>query len=416
MIVKTLGNHSRDIRKLETQLAQAGSNARKAERLRSLIAFIKAGQKAEEEVQYHLDFAFGREDGFALIHDLRLVVAGRTAQIDHLVVHETGTIFVVETKSVRTRIKITENGEFLRYDKTTDRYKGMPSPLRQNDRHAAVLQDLLAQLSPGPTHRIEPLVAVSSEGVVERPESMDTTRLVKADMLADRIRSLLPPAGARQFATPEALRRFAEGLAAHHRPARGNEATQFGMPNKPIVGEVRRKAPQAVLKEETNEEEAPGHPPLWKSILVGLIEPMADMLRLLWGILPAGTRRLLKIAFAVIAIGVAGNWIAGALNADQAPSHQPVAARQIPKLKPEAPPPASPAMQPTSRRADPQKNASIADSLREAEVCHAAKRYDCAIGIAGAVLRMDPGNRQAGEIKQRSEEALRAAMNSITLE
>jgi hypothetical protein len=52
----------------------------------------------------------------AVIHDLRLDIDGRVAQIDHLLIHRSLNCFVLETKQVHAGLKITETGEFLRWN------------------------------------------------------------------------------------------------------------------------------------------------------------------------------------------------------------------------------------------------------------------------------------------------------------
>lgn len=46
--------------------------------------------------------------------------------------------FVLETKHFRDGLKITEEGEFLRFNGYTKRYEGMPSPIAQNERPSLV--------------------------------------------------------------------------------------------------------------------------------------------------------------------------------------------------------------------------------------------------------------------------------------
>ena len=77
----------------------------------------------------------------AVIHDLRLEIGGRVAQIDHLLLHRTLTVFVLETKHLHAGIKITEEGEFLSWNDYKKSYEGMASPFAQNERHIAVLRD-----------------------------------------------------------------------------------------------------------------------------------------------------------------------------------------------------------------------------------------------------------------------------------
>lgn len=63
---------------------------------------------------------------------------GGVAQIDHLSIHRTYRFFVLEPKHVSHGLKITESVEFMRWNDWKKSYEGMPSPLQQNERHAAL--------------------------------------------------------------------------------------------------------------------------------------------------------------------------------------------------------------------------------------------------------------------------------------
>src|SRR3546814_9135452 len=55
-------------------------------------------------------------------------------------------VYVLETKHFHAGIKITEDGEFLRWNNYQKTYEGMASPLEQNERHIQVLKDVMAQI------------------------------------------------------------------------------------------------------------------------------------------------------------------------------------------------------------------------------------------------------------------------------
>lgn len=154
------------------------------------VRILRAGIKGEQESSYLLDFHFKASRNTAIIHDLRLKVNGRVAQIDHLLLHRTLNIFVLETKHFKSGLKITEEGEFLRWNAYEKAYEGMPSPLAQNERHVAVLRDAFEQIDM-PTRlgkRLTPVflsyVLVSPRARIERPKRFDTSHVLKADMLS----------------------------------------------------------------------------------------------------------------------------------------------------------------------------------------------------------------------------------------
>jgi hypothetical protein len=64
------------------------------------------------------------------LHDLRLVVDGDVAQIDHLIINRGIGMYLIETKNYKGNLIINDHGEFtFEYD-NGDRY-GIPSPLEQ---------------------------------------------------------------------------------------------------------------------------------------------------------------------------------------------------------------------------------------------------------------------------------------------
>jgi len=49
-----------------------------------------------------------------LLHDIRLEVNGRVAQIDHILLDRTLVAYILETKHFNAGIKTNEQGKFLR--------------------------------------------------------------------------------------------------------------------------------------------------------------------------------------------------------------------------------------------------------------------------------------------------------------
>jgi hypothetical protein len=201
---------------------------------------LRAGIKGEQESAYLLDFHLKASRNTAIIHDLRLELNGRVAQIDHLLLHRTLNIFVLETKHFQSGLKITEEGEFLRWNEYKKKYEGMQSPLAQNERHVAVLKDAFDQIEL-PTRlgvRLTPVflsyVLVSPRAWIERPKRFDTSHVLKADMLSveDELnrRGLLKGVGhlSRLVASPK-LRAMGRQLVALHTPATINYAARFGI-------------------------------------------------------------------------------------------------------------------------------------------------------------------------------------------
>ena len=230
MLIKQADDCSDVLRALEQRATQRGPDARRAaEDLR----IRQAGIKGEKDSAYFINFDYARSANWAVIHDLRLEHGGRTAQIDHVLINRWMDVYVLETKHTWSGIKITEEGEFLRWAGRT--YQGMPSPLQQNERHIEVLRDVVAQIDL-PLRlgvRIAPsfhsFVLVSSNARVDRPKRFDTSRVIKTDQLKKAIWRDIdnenPIIGlirtAAKIVSSETVEHVARQLVERHAPARG---------------------------------------------------------------------------------------------------------------------------------------------------------------------------------------------------
>jgi hypothetical protein len=160
----------------------------------------EAGARAEETLAFYLRRVFERDPNIWIFHDLRFEGGGDArdvAQIDHLVLHRHGFV-VVESKSVTTRVRVNELGEWSRYWK---RWDGMRSPVQQarlqiellrralNENCERLIGKYLGLLQMGFSNcPFEVLVAISDGGVIER--ETDVPELIKADQVPDRIRAI----------------------------------------------------------------------------------------------------------------------------------------------------------------------------------------------------------------------------------
>lgn len=191
MLIKQADDHAEELTQLE-RLAKAGASS-EAKRAATDLAMRKAGLKGEAESAYLLDFHFATSPNWALIHDLRLEHNGRTAQIDHLLINRWMECYVLESKHFHAGIKITEDGEFMRWNDYKHTYEGMPSPLLQNERHIAVLRDAMSTLELPTrlglriTFAFHTIVLVSPAARIDRPKKLDTSRVIKADQIKERI-------------------------------------------------------------------------------------------------------------------------------------------------------------------------------------------------------------------------------------
>lgn len=232
MLIKQADDHSTELARLESLIeSRAGDASKNA----SKELFIRrAGIKGEKESAYFIDFHYGASPNWAVIHDLRLERNGRTAQIDHLLINRWMECYVLESKHFRDGIKITEDGEFMRWNDYKRTYEGMPSPLQQNERHIAVLGDVMNALNL-PTRlglriafSFQSFILVSPAARIDRPAKFDTSRVIKADQLKERIwrdidneNVLLSfVKAATKIVSSETLTRVAKQLAALHKPTK----------------------------------------------------------------------------------------------------------------------------------------------------------------------------------------------------
>ena len=195
---------------------------------------ICAGAKGEREAAYEIDFDYAKNPNRAVIHDLRLEVDGRVAQIDHLIIDPILTIWVCESKHFSEGVGIDEHGEWVAY--FGGRPHGIPSPIEQNRKHIAVLQDVFDQKLVEPKKRlgitIKPqfrsVILVSNGARISRPRAKAAAAAVagldtvfKVEKLQSMIlkdidaRSI---ASIRRVVSTETITRLATDLVALHRP------------------------------------------------------------------------------------------------------------------------------------------------------------------------------------------------------
>lgn len=179
MIFKQQDDKSSELQALERCLALAGSDKKK--QIEQDLRMVRAGIEGERDAAYHIDFYIKDRPGSGIIHDLRLELPdGRTAQIDHLLINRAYVFYVLETKSFKHGVKITEEGEFLRWNDWKKTYEGMASPLEQANRHALVLRKFMT-LMEMPEPEVRCFTLVSSTARIVRPKRFDTSRVIKAD-------------------------------------------------------------------------------------------------------------------------------------------------------------------------------------------------------------------------------------------
>jgi hypothetical protein len=214
---------------------------------------VRSGIQGEKESAYLLDFDFKSSKNTAIIHDLRLEIDGRVAQIDHLVIHRSMLVISLETKSFKSGFRVKPGGEFERWNDYKKTFEGMASPIAQNERHISVLKEVISKIETprGLLFAIDPtfknLVLVSSTARIDRPtkDFPDSAKLLKADFFASRFDELLKatPIG---MCSSESLRNFCEQLVKFHKPIEFNYAAKFGL-DKASVATPTAPAPTPII-------------------------------------------------------------------------------------------------------------------------------------------------------------------------
>ena len=228
MLIKKIDDHTEELAQLE-RLAKSGVG-QDSKYAGKDLSIRKAGMKGEAESAYLIDFHFAASANWAVIHDLRLEHNGRTAQIDHLLINRWMECYVLESKHFNSGIKITEDGEFMRWNDYKHTFEGMSSPLLQNERHITVLRDVMntlalpTRLGLRITFEFQSFVLVSSTARIDRPKKFDTHRVIKGDQIKERISRDVDKIGILKFAAKivsgDTVDDVAQQLAKLHRPVR----------------------------------------------------------------------------------------------------------------------------------------------------------------------------------------------------
>ena len=246
MIIKNADNKADALGTLEQLLQQQVITPAQHKAIEKEINILRAGIKGEQEAAYQIDFAFKDSTHSVVIHDLRLEINGRVAQIDHLLIGRSLVAFVLETKHFNSGLKINDNGEFLRWNNYQKTYEGMPSPLEQNERHIAVLKDAFGMIDM-PTRlgiRLMPsfnsFVVISAASRIERSAKFDSKQVIKADTIKTNILQKMEKMGvmdtlgnAARFVSYETLEDIARKLCALHTPIAIDYKAKFGLSDAP---------------------------------------------------------------------------------------------------------------------------------------------------------------------------------------
>ncbi|MGE6648585.1 nuclease-related domain-containing protein [Shewanella colwelliana] len=164
-----------------------------------------AGQQQEQNVAFFLRRAFKDHPQVLVINDFKFRFNDETAQIDHLIVYSYGFI-LIESKSIRGQVKVNQHQEWTRSlsinQGKTDKWQGMPSPIKQVELQQALLLELLMHHRSNILGKLlgfkqqgfkgrcwDHLCAVSSDAIIDRksiPKAV-SDKLIKSEFLVEKL-------------------------------------------------------------------------------------------------------------------------------------------------------------------------------------------------------------------------------------
>lgn len=234
MIYKDSDNKMPVVAMLMRMLALAGPD--KQTLIERELRMMRAGIAAEREAAALIDLYLKDSTRTAVVHDLRLVSnEGKAAQIDHLLIHRSRRFYLLDTKHFAHGLRITEDGDFLRWNEAGKRLEPMASPLDALARQVSVLRDALAPfgLDDAP---VDTLVLLAPGARIERARRFDSARVMKADQFmeklnngADNASALAALGSLNRTRMSDSIGDIAHKLVALHRPSTADTMARFGL-------------------------------------------------------------------------------------------------------------------------------------------------------------------------------------------
>ena len=230
MLIKAADDKQKRLQLLESLMTAPVLTAEQRKFASNEFWNLQQGIRGERDAAHYLDNHFAADANLAVIHDLRLVVDGEVAQIDHLLITRGFVFYLLETKHFNGNLAINEYGEFsVAYG--TGKTLGIPSPLEQSRRHKNVLLKLLDKLGiVGRTQKVPDfrhVVLVNPKATIDRPDAakFDSSNVIKADQFASwREKYVNTEVGLLQtfgsmfnLRTADTVKAWAQQLCAEHR-------------------------------------------------------------------------------------------------------------------------------------------------------------------------------------------------------
>jgi hypothetical protein len=272
MLIKSADDKESQIAILQNLLSHKRVPAEKRQLIERELRNLSIGIATERQAAFEIDFYAAPSKNLFVIHDLRLEIGGRVAQIDHLLMNRAFEVFVLETKTFSTGLSINERGEFSTfYD---GKEVGIPSPVEQNARHISVLKDAFKEI--GLPKRLgitlqpsfNSVVLVSPKAIINRPKLADPdASIIKLDQFFSWYHkkmdamTLKDTVGILKVCSGETVKSLGEKLLSLHKPSRVDYIKKFELGTallsresvEPVYAERKISTAPATAK---NKEEA----------------------------------------------------------------------------------------------------------------------------------------------------------------
>lgn len=273
MLIKSADDKESQIAILKNLLSHERVPPEKRHLIERELRNLSIGVATERQAAFEIDFYAARSKNLFVIHDLRLEISGRVAQIDHLLMNRAFEVFVLETKTFSTGLSINERGEFsTSYD---GKEIGIPSPVEQNARHISVLKDAFKEI--GLPKRLgitlqptfNSVVLVSPKAIISRSKITDIdASIIKLDQFfswyhkkMDAL-TLKDTIGILRVCSSDTVKNLGEKLLSLHKPGRVDYIKRFELGPAllskekvyPVHAEQKNAIASAALQRKTETE------------------------------------------------------------------------------------------------------------------------------------------------------------------
>lgn len=272
MLIKSADDKESQIAILQNLLSHERVPGEKRQLIERELRNLSVGIATERQAAFEIDFYAAPSKNLFVIHDLRLEIGGRVAQIDHLLMNRAFEVFVLETKTFSTGLSINDRGEFSTFYEGKE--VGIPSPVEQNARHISVLKDAFKEI--GLPKRLgitlqpsfNSVVLVSPKAIINRPKLANSdASIIKLDQFFSWYHkkmdglTLKDTVGILKICSSDTVKHLGEKLLSLHKPNRVDYIKRFDLgpallskePVEPAYAEQKTSTASTVLKrrEET---------------------------------------------------------------------------------------------------------------------------------------------------------------------